>query len=353
MQQIDLELGGQYLDKLCTVITTINDPNSSVLGWLEGGNQLVVIGDTKTNDEAWNSVNKEGLTYLSFKDCEKKWPKLSSAIGARTYARKNFGYLQAVEQEASFIFETDDDTFLRSGVGNLLEFYGTSDKYKVSRADETDKRNIFNPFAHFAPTQHVWPRGMPLRQVNRRNHFTMQKSDAKFGAVPGQYFKEIDIIQSLVNLDPDVDSIFRMTSTETIVDFPLQKHLLILDEVYAPGNTQSTLWLRPEILPWAYVPQTVSIRFCDILKMYIAQWATNMAYAGFVTEQFRNEHDLMQDFKLEFELFMKIEGVIDLLQGEAPSSIFEAYQLLLSHGIVLEKELEIVELFQNEFKKLS
>jgi hypothetical protein len=339
------------------VMTTINDPNDKMLAWIDDPNlgidQLIVIGDTKTNDEAWRKIQNKRLKYLSYEQCEDKYRDLSIAIGSRTYARKNFGYLEAIENGAKKIFETDDDTFLRADVGDLINFYENCSKFKVTSEKPSIEKGIFNPFTHFAPKNHIWPRGLPLRQVNKNYDFhitplnpeirTKEISDPLHG---------IDVIQSLVNLDPDVDSVFRMTSPETIVDYPLTSELLILEDVIAPGNTQSTLWLNSKLFCWAYIPQTVSIRFCDILKMYVAQWKSKMAYSGFVTEQFRNDHDLMQDFKHEVELFTKVELLIELLQMRKPGTLIDAYRILFEAGIVLEKELEIVSLFQSAFDKV-
>lgn len=344
------------MDGLCVVMTTINEPNDKMLDWIDdpilGINQLVVIGDTKTNDKAWRKIQNTRLKYLSYDQCEEKYGDLSIAIGPKTYARKNFGYLCALENGAKKIFETDDDTFLRSNVGDLIKFYEKCNKFKVTSQKPSIEKGIFNPFTHFAPKNHVWPRGLPLRQVNKNYDFQIAPLISKINSKEtSEQLNGIDVIQSLVNLDPDVDSVFRMTSPETIVDYPLTSELLILEDVLAPGNTQSTLWLNPKLFCWAYIPQTVSIRFCDILKMYVAQWQSKMAYAGFITEQFRNDHDLMQDFKHEVELFTKVELLIELLQTQKPSSLIDAYGILLDAGIVLEKELEIASLFQSAFDK--
>jgi hypothetical protein len=349
---------GLDVDGLCVVMTTINEPNEKMLSWIDdpilGIDQLIVVGDTKTNDEAWKRIKNSRLKYLSFEDCEDKYGELSTAIGSRTYARKNFGYLSALENGAKKIFETDDDTFLRSNVGDVIKFYEKCHQFKVTSLKPKNEKGIYNPFTHFAPRNHIWPRGLPLRQVNQNYDFQLAPVIPEMNSKEkiNDPLKSIDVIQSLVNLDPDVDSVFRMTSKETIVDYPLTADLLILDNVLAPGNTQSTLWLNSELFCWAYIPQTVSIRFCDILKMYVAQWRSKMAYAGFVTEQFRNNHDLMQDFKYEVELFTKIELLIELIQENKPQSLIDAYRILFNAGIVLEKELEIVSLYQSAFDKL-
>jgi hypothetical protein len=101
-----------------------------------------------------------------------------------------------------------------------------------------------------------------------------------------------------------------------------------------------------------YIPTTVSFRFTDILKMFIAQSKTRISYAGFLTDQIRNPHDLMKDFASEIECFINTSQVIELLRSNTFSSLIDVYVSLSSNGICKAKEIEIASEFISKMEEL-
>ncbi len=158
----------------------------------------------------------------------------------------------------------------------------------------------------------------------------------------------------MVNGDPDVDSIFRLTSKDYSGDisFLENKAYIFNQNIFSQGNTQATTWYKPKLFHLLYIPITVSFRFCDILKMYIAQrclweYGYKLAVSSPFFKQSRNEHKLINDFRSEYEMYDCIEFLInDLLprvklSGEK-EDLARVYSELYKHDIVKKEELNLV-----------
>lgn len=323
------------------MITTINLPNKRVLDYKSLGYEVVVIGDKKTSDSHWtNFAKNEGIEYLGLDEQQATFPHLCEVLPLNTYSRKNLGYLQAIKRGAQLVWETDDDTFPRAEVGDPLKFV-SQQKVLVTE----NKHNLWNPYSHFAATQGLWPRGYPLSKLKGKDLVFAQKL---------QLDSSPDIIQTLVNREPDVDAIYRLTVSDEILDFPAQRDLVSLpDKVMTPGNTQSTFWLNPRLFQYLYFPSTVSNRFADILKLYIAQTECSLAYAGFLTEQFRNAHDYLNDFAEEISMYTSLELLLETLASISQAEIVSTYEILANLGICSSQEIGILKAFLWELNEIS
>jgi hypothetical protein len=131
-------------------------------------------------------------------------------------------------------------------------------------------------------------------------------------------------------------------------------------DTYCPANTQNTYWLNKNIFYLLYIPSYISFRFCDILKMYIAQkFIQQNGYKLSFIEPFvfqeRNEHNLLNDFKDEFEMHINIEKLISLLESFSVNShndIIKFYKLLLDENIIKNiEELQLLKEWINIIKK--
>lgn len=318
------------------VITSIYTPNIRLSEYLRLGWRVVVVSDKKTDEKNFINHLPLGVDFFSVDEQISLYPELSALIGFNTYARKNLGYLFAFENGATRIWDTDDDTFLRVLDHDLIEIIDNANIFEVSGG------KYFNPYLQFAPNSELWPRGYPLKRV--ASDKLSSPVDQKL--TPAN-FVHLDIIQTLVNLEPDLDSIYRMTISDEIQEFPISDKLIILKKgTWAPGNTQSTMWLNREKFSFLYLPSTVSFRFCDILKMYIAQKECSLGYMGFVSEQNRNPHDYLDDFKSEVECFLKTDLLIDILESSENIKISEIYKEIAMASICSAKEVEIAEIFE-------
>lgn len=328
------------------VITSINGPQPRYTDYIQRGWNLVVVGDLKTSNEEFENWVNDSQHYLNAQMQSEMYPELSAAIGFNTYARKNLGYLYALAHGAKVIWETDDDTFIRKELPDPSALFQNSGKYVVK-----GKSQAFNPYVFFAPNSGLWPRGFPLKKV-----FSGRFTNTESLTVEEESFnlEEIDLIQTLVNLEPDVDAIYRLVFGDNQLEFPYSNDLLLLSNgIVAPGNTQSTFWTTKKSFPYMYVPRHVDFRFCDILKSYVAQSELKMAYGGFLVDQLRNPHDYMDDFYSEVSCYVHSEKVIEIVTSPDSQSITKVYNKLIEAQICIEQELEILALFLNELRKMD
>ena len=110
-------------------------------------------------------------------------------------------------------------------------------------------------------------------------------------------------------------------------------------------------------MPYTYLPSTVTFRFTDILRGYIAQrcfWAHDM-HLGFSAAnvyQERNEHDLSKDLDSEMIMYKCIDELIGILNdcklsGDQKENLIIIYEQLAAHKIVELLELEILHRWLN------
>jgi hypothetical protein len=306
----------------------------------------ISLGDLKSPNEQFENWTNKSQHFLSAQMQSEIFPELSAAIGFNTYARKNLGYLYALAHGAKVIWETDDDTFIRKELPDPSALFKNSRKYVVK-----GRSQAFNPYVFFAPNSGLWPRGFPLKKV-----FSGRFTNSESLAVEEESFnlEDVDLIQTLVNLEPDVDAIYRLVFGDNQLEFPYRNDLLLLDNgIVAPGNTQSTFWSTKKSFPYMYVPRHVDFRFCDILKSYVAQSKLKMAYGGFLVDQLRNPHDYMDDFKSEVSCYVHSEKVIEIVTSLETRSITKVYNELIEAHICVESELEILSLFLKELRKMD
>lgn len=186
----------------------------------------------------------------------------------RHFGRKNIGYLYAVAHGAQQIWDFDDDNGLNKAIKPEVP---AGRVYHISLQQNCE---AFNPYpAMGAPDTPAglgpaaWPRGLPLSLVRRNCKFTLQPGNTK----------NVTVVQSLAQHEPDVDGIFRLTRT---VPFyfkdALKKTLVIPNGTLTPYNAQATLVLLPGfwtlLLP-VTVSSCISINFhctkisCDAIQV--------------------------------------------------------------------------------------
>lgn len=324
------------------VITSINgltdairDFRAKVADW-----DIILVGDQKTP-----TVEHDGLvTFLSVEEQRSTLGRFAEVLPLNHYSRKNAGYLYAIREDYSVIAETDDDNFPQDGWDDWLDYSS------IDRVSDTRFPNVYR----FFTDQHVWPRGYPLDEIHEPRNCTLDSQDLSKA--------RIGVVQGLVSAEPDVDAIYRLTIGDDVV-FDERDPLLLDEEVYCPFNSQNTLWPAPKVWPYLYLPTTVSMRFTDILRGYVAQrglWALDQ-HVSFIPAsayQHRNFHDLMADFRSEIPVYTQVKPVADLLDalslgGNPTEDLMKIYQKLHETGIVEERELERVAAWNEELAEVS
>jgi hypothetical protein len=231
----------QFCEKF-VILTTINKPTPNVkymsdalYGWC-----LIVVGDRKT-PPGWSYKNAFFLDLDDQSKLANKF-KIVKMIPLNSYLRKMVGYLFAMANGAKYIYETDDDNAPFDGLFGFR--YETFKGLEGNHENNDDCKTKFkNPYSYFGQPS-VWPRGYPLEKIsvdpgclkNRRNLFFNLYDE-----------KTIPIIQQgLVNGDPDVDAIYRLTrKNENLlnIEFDSQAPPIVLNKnEYAPINSQNTFY---------------------------------------------------------------------------------------------------------------
>ncbi len=310
------------------VITTINPPNEAIKKFAKRkGFMLVVAGDLKT-PSGWQHENS---TYLSVTDQDKKYPELSRAIPRNHYARKNLAYVEATRAHPTHLYETDDDNLPYGVFPNFLD----DAKHTLLTVTAQPAFNVYSLFTK----DPVWPRGLPLPNIKTK---VTQKSFVSVRPL---------IQQSLADLDPDVDAIYRLTNGK-VIKFKKNKAVALNEYTFCPFNSQNTYWHR-DTFPVLYLPSTVDSRVTDIWRGYIAQrilWelGSRLIFISPSVFQKRNEHDFHKDFKQEIELYLRAGELVEALKevklSGTPATMMKAvYTHLTDKAFFKKKELAILD----------
>lgn len=318
------------MDKKCIVLTTVHKATEAVRKFAHGDYDLIVVGDRKTPDD-YHALD---CVFLDVKAQQKRYPRLSRLLPWNSYARKNLGYLYALQNGCDVIAESDDDTVPYADWGRL--------EHACSHAIIAPRYpNVYSLFCD----RPIWPRGFPLEKILAGEEILMES------ALFEERGDNVFIIQHLVDGDPDVDAIFRLTLGGKDVRFT--PGCVLLDKgVLSPFNTQNTFWVHRLAFPFLYLPATTTFRYCDILRSYVAQYGIwrrggQLAFASASAFQHRNPHDLIEDFRQELPLYLDFHKTMEALDGVAleggDDDLYALYHALYKSGGVARNELRLVE----------
>lgn len=275
------------------VITSINEPTEAMRQFAKWkGWQTIVVGDSKT-PQPWDC---DGVKYLDLEEQNDLFGNFAQILDENSYTRKMMGYAYAIKHGATVILETDDDNIPYADatctLKNIIENEYTGEPIKTN----SDWLNPYPLFGVFG----CWPRGFPLERIHEA---------VKTESVPST--KPWAVMQFLVNIDADVDAIYRMIYRGQTF-FTRSKMIVIDDGTICPINSQATLW-KKELFPMMFLPIGVSDRVTDILRGYIVAsclgsvWRS-LAVASPIFYQKRNRHNLHDDFLQEIPLYQNAEA---------------------------------------------
>jgi hypothetical protein len=158
----------------------------------------------------------------------------------------------------------------------------------------------------------IWPRGFPLSEINLNFNNSYFSGPRRRSAIQ----------QAVVNGDPDVDAIFRLTKSMqykriNLFFDPSAPSLQLPLYKMSPFNAQNTLYCYEAF--WSlYLPFSVSIRVTDIWRSYWAQrlmWLTNqtLSFHGPSAYQMRSAHSYLKDFEEERAMYSQTERLVKFL----------------------------------------
>ena len=325
------------------VITTVQAPTPSVGALVEcarlNSMEVIAVGDRKTPSAAW----PEGSRFLSVAEQLTMPFDLASRLPLDHYARKNLGYLQAIAQGASLIFDTDDDN------APLTNWRLRS---TLVRARQVRSAGWVNAYGYFSE-ERIWPRGFPLQAWRGGADETLPIETV---CSPIQ--------QGLVNGSPDVDAVWRLLFDR---DFAFDKSgsIHLAPGSWCPFNSQSTWWF-PDAYPLLYLPSTVSFRMTDIWRSFVAQrclWELGLGVVFHAAEslQDRNSHDLLRDFEQEIPGYLhnaQIAATLERAQlatgtGAVADNLLVCYEALVRTDLVDRSELALIEAWLVDVSRLA
>ena len=323
------------------VITSIFNPTEAVLSFARLPNyKLIVVGDKKTPLD-WHCDN---VDYISVTDQHLLNYKLQQNLPYNHYCRKMLGYLKAIQSGAESIVDTDDDNIPKDN-WQFPEFEHDFDSIPKNKGFI----NIYQLFSKMT----IWPRGLPLKLI--KTQFELEKNISS-------KFAKVGVWQGLVDEDPDVDAIYRLTSDKPCV-FNKRKPVVLENGTVCPFNTQNTV-VRKELFPLLYLPTSVTFRFTDILRGLIAQpimwlYGYQLGFTEATVVQKRNPHDYMNDFISELPMYQHCESIIELVSSSISKSVnietnlYNSYSSLLKSKIVCEHEMKTLEAWLLDLERLK
>ncbi len=325
------------------VVTSISPP-SDTLKKIAGiardqSAEFILIGDRKSPA----NFKLDDCQYIGL-SAQKKLPfQYSKICPEGHYARKNIGYLQAMRQGKSIIWETDDDNI------PLADF-------EVSTADNLSgylvSRPGWNNVYKYYTSENVWPRGLPLAEILQ----PQPDLDEEVTCLS-------PIQQGLANDNPDVDALYRFTGTLPIDFDKLDKPLIMEQGSWSPFNSQNTTWHK-RAFPLLYLPAHCSFRMTDIWRGFIAQrilWTMDarLSFHNANVYQVRNEHDLLEDFKDEIPGYLGNGLIKDLLEGLTLQigeeylleNLRNCYKVMIDNNFIGIEELKLLDAWIFDIEK--
>ena len=318
------------------VVTTIASPNAVLRGLAAGctANTMlfIAIGDAKSPAD----FALDGCDYYSLERQAGLRYATATQVPTGHYARKNIGYLIAMETGADFICETDDDNYPYEGFFQPLP--QDTEALTIAAGGWT------NVYAYYSDSP-IWPRGFPLDGV--------RQPPAELPTQPE--VMRAPIQQALADDNPDVDAVYRLTRPLPVIFHEGPRRIGLGPGSWCPFNSQATVHYAPAY-PLLYLPAYCSFRMTDIWRSFVAQriaWTCgwHILFREATVRQDRNEHDLMRDFAEEIPGYLHNRAIaamleaLPLMEGEAAISanMRRCYRAIVDAGHVGAEELPLLD----------
>lgn len=331
--------------KIALVITSINSPNEALRqlasGCREHGIRMILIGDSKSPPD----FHLEGCEFYSLaaqKALNLETAKLSPE---RHYARKNIGYLLAMQGGAEIIIETDDDNLPLPGFWDRRQ--------RKLECSQLSEGGWVNAYAYFSDAR-IWPRGLPLNEIQKS---PPARNTLSSGMV------DCPIQQGLADKNPDVDALYRLI-LPLPQSFDKSPPIAFSKGSWTPFNSQNTTWFK-EAFPSLYLPSYCSFRMTDIWRGFVAQriaWCNgwSLLFHAATMWQDRNEHNIMKDFEDEIPGYCNNAriaeelGALNLSSGsnKQTDNLLLVYEKLVKMELVDKQEIALLNAWKNDLAQV-
>ena len=344
------------------VATTISEPSEGIrrMSWRTGW-CLVVVAD-RNGPPSWSRwmggdgapLCAKSTKYLTVEDQEALGRRNTStaafisAVPWAHFGRKNVGFLYAIAQGATELFDFDDDNWLypadRVNQHSVIAGYSKKKLHNVLTPALTiatctaaaidvptnsaaasiagSPSAVVNPYPLMrASNPAAWPRGLPYPDIRRSGATPLLIGEGEcLDASRTLFAHSIAVMQSVADHDPDVDAIYRLTATQSELHFSFLRDgpaLVLPPGIFAPINAQATLHMRKAM--WgALLPTTVHGRVSDIWRGYLHQrlyWdiGLQLAFTSPSVTQQRNAHNYLADMQSELPLYERAGELVRML----------------------------------------
>ena len=345
------------------VITSIFEPSelihqlADLPGWC-----TVVVGDLK-GPETYKGFEGKCLVYLT--------PAMQESLPYRSlkyvkwnhFSRKNIGFIFAMHHGASVIYDTDDDNMLKRSE-LLQEWTSAKGRVPASFVLSRSGAGLINPYPMFLneSLHYVYPRGFPLDSV--KDVTTRTEHPRSSNMDDGEKKHEcstVAIVQSLADVDPDVDAISRLAVPNVPFNFSEARapKALVLDRrAFSPWNAQATLFFK-EAFPLLLLPSSVHGRVSDIWRSYFALHVMLdspdmcMAFSTPWVYQQRNAHTYLADFNSEIPLYQRATELVRHLAEPKRGRLLDLYADMYEYGIIEEEDIRLAEAWEQDLADVA
>jgi hypothetical protein len=304
--------------------------------------KFYLVGDADSPSD----FSLAGCDFYDLKRQKETGFRFAPGCPTRHYARKNLGYLLAMQAGCQLILETDDDNYPLAGFWDSRELRLTCPK--ISHAGWL---NVYRYFSDLT----IWPRGLPLDAIHN----------------PAPDYDSLPLMQSvcpiqqgLADGNPDVDAIYRLV-LPLPVGFMPDRRVALASGSWCPFNSQNTAWW-PQAYPLLYLPAYCSFRMTDIWRSLVAQriaWQNDWSilFHSPTVRQERNEHSLSRDFEQEVPGYLNNRKIAELLDrlpirpgaGNIPDNMVVCYEALVGGGYVEKAELSLLRAWCDDVRSLQ
>lgn len=333
------------LPSWCLVIVADTDTPSNYMDLFHELNSEV-IGKNVSNDRPLTSQEQPNHNVFLFTvEMQREWESTKGPLGSFVshipwmhISRKNLGYLFAILHGANFIFDFDDETYIKidDESGKLLDIlppkHETTGMMKLTNVSivslGTSIYNHHMAMKGASNNETSWARGFPLDKIldsHTHGKIVFQKD------VPLQspMERQVGVIQYFADEKPDIDALHRLIAKPlpTTFDFGGENvhPVMVPKHAYAPYNSYATIHNKDAM--WAMLlPSTVSGHVADIWRSYFAQCifhdtSLRLVIAPSMIGRTNNDFDHSGDLEAEHDLYAKSGKLLEFLQNwDAPSA---------------------------------
>jgi hypothetical protein len=315
---------------------------------------MVVISINNKIDKKWKELDYSNkLVYISLREQMRLGYHISKYLSFNSYARKNIGYLYAIQHGAKEIFEIDEDIV----ISDLKSSNFNISNHNIYYAKRNDSRMI-NPYFHFGQ-RNIWPRGFRLSDIGHQHHnmfYTLNGNNLLLKPL---------IYQGLINGAPDTDSIYLKTMPSFEFNFSITEPFIYFPGNFIPINSKNTKYIY-DIFPFLALFSTISENFSDILRGYIVQyfaWRNNGCVAFHSSKNYRLRSNISQNyiFMEEKNLFYKLDKYLFILNTNINSNskmndvdnLYSIIESLINFGFLGEKDLKIYKAYIDDLSNIG